>query len=205
MKKNLQCFNVFSCLNWTLLLFVCVLNVYETQKLQENCFLILFLSLLSSCCAFTVYTVTSKMVSHEYCTCCTDKFLIYPSVYDLGRFCGDKLPEPIISTDSRLWIEFRSSSNWVGKGFSAVYEGKHHSRPHWTSFQHNVQLAKRMASHTSNNVPGSSSLIHSFWLHHCWCVSLLPCINQILALAYCSIVSSLCKGVTCVSVQRLFS
>lgn len=42
-----------------------------------------------------------------------------------GRFCGDKLPEPIISTDSRLWIEFRSSSNWVGKGFSAVYEGKH--------------------------------------------------------------------------------
>uniref|UniRef100_A0A8C1UAM4 Metalloendopeptidase n=1 Tax=Cyprinus carpio TaxID=7962 RepID=A0A8C1UAM4_CYPCA len=39
-----------------------------------------------------------------------------------GRFCGDKLPEPIVSTDSRLWIEFRSSSNWVGKGFSAVYE-----------------------------------------------------------------------------------
>lgn len=42
-----------------------------------------------------------------------------------GRFCGDKLPDPIISTDSRLWIEFRSSSNWVGKGFSAVYEGRH--------------------------------------------------------------------------------
>lgn len=40
-----------------------------------------------------------------------------------GRFCGDKLPEPIVSTDSRLWIEFRSSSSWVGKGFSAVYEG----------------------------------------------------------------------------------
>ncbi|XP_024917871.1 bone morphogenetic protein 1-like isoform X2 [Cynoglossus semilaevis] len=39
-----------------------------------------------------------------------------------GRFCGDKLPEPIVSTDSRLWIEFRSSSSWVGKGFSAVYE-----------------------------------------------------------------------------------
>ncbi|XP_048419728.1 tolloid-like protein 2 isoform X2 [Stegostoma tigrinum] len=40
----------------------------------------------------------------------------------LGRFCGEKLPEPIISTDSWLWIEFRSSSNWMGKGFSAVYE-----------------------------------------------------------------------------------
>lgn len=40
-----------------------------------------------------------------------------------GRFCGDTLPAQIISTDSRLWIEFRSSSSWVGKGFSAVYEG----------------------------------------------------------------------------------
>ncbi|MGH0131801.1 UNVERIFIED_CONTAM: hypothetical protein FKN15_059903 [Acipenser sinensis] len=41
----------------------------------------------------------------------------------LGRFCGDKIPEPILSTDSRLWIEFRSSSNILGKGFLAVYEG----------------------------------------------------------------------------------
>uniref|UniRef100_A0A4W3GLI9 Metalloendopeptidase n=1 Tax=Callorhinchus milii TaxID=7868 RepID=A0A4W3GLI9_CALMI len=40
----------------------------------------------------------------------------------LGRYCGDKLPEVLISTDSRMWIEFRSSSNWVGKGFAAVYE-----------------------------------------------------------------------------------
>ncbi|KAG8592594.1 hypothetical protein GDO81_000555 [Engystomops pustulosus] len=40
----------------------------------------------------------------------------------LGRFCGDKLPEVLTTTDSRMWIEFRSSSNWVGKGFAAVYE-----------------------------------------------------------------------------------
>ncbi|XP_068043227.1 tolloid-like protein 1 isoform X2 [Anomalospiza imberbis] len=40
----------------------------------------------------------------------------------LGRFCGDKLPEVLTSNDSRMWIEFRSSSNWVGKGFAAVYE-----------------------------------------------------------------------------------
>ncbi|XP_065821828.1 bone morphogenetic protein 1-like isoform X4 [Labrus bergylta] len=39
-----------------------------------------------------------------------------------GRFCGDTLPDSITSTDSQLWIEFRSSSSWVGKGFSAVYE-----------------------------------------------------------------------------------
>ncbi|NWQ95938.1 TLL1 protein, partial [Burhinus bistriatus] len=40
----------------------------------------------------------------------------------LGRFCGDKLPEVLASSDSRMWIEFRSSSNWVGKGFAAIYE-----------------------------------------------------------------------------------
>ncbi|XP_020788612.1 dorsal-ventral patterning tolloid-like protein 1 isoform X1 [Boleophthalmus pectinirostris] len=40
----------------------------------------------------------------------------------LGRFCGDNVPDILISTDSRMWIEFRSSSNWVGKGFAAVYE-----------------------------------------------------------------------------------
>lgn len=40
-----------------------------------------------------------------------------------GRFCGDALPDPVVSSDSQLWIEFRSSSSWVGKGFSAVYEG----------------------------------------------------------------------------------
>ncbi|XP_068113667.1 tolloid-like protein 2 isoform X1 [Hyperolius riggenbachi] len=40
----------------------------------------------------------------------------------LGRLCGDEIPKPIISTDSRLWIEFRSSSNILGKGFQAYYE-----------------------------------------------------------------------------------
>nr|XP_060497050.1 tolloid-like protein 2 [Panthera onca] len=40
----------------------------------------------------------------------------------LGRFCGDRAPEPLTSTDSRLWVEFRSSSSTLGKGFFAVYE-----------------------------------------------------------------------------------
>ncbi|KAM3913712.1 tolloid-like protein 2 [Leptodactylus fuscus] len=42
----------------------------------------------------------------------------------LGKLCGDRIPEPIESSDSRLWIEFRSSSNILGKGFHAVYEAK---------------------------------------------------------------------------------
>ncbi|KAG8574151.1 hypothetical protein GDO81_009072 [Engystomops pustulosus] len=42
----------------------------------------------------------------------------------IGRYCGDKLPDSILSSDSRLWIEFRSSSNYVGKGFHAVYEAE---------------------------------------------------------------------------------
>ncbi|XP_069741942.1 tolloid-like protein 2 [Narcine bancroftii] len=40
----------------------------------------------------------------------------------LGRFCGRKNPEPIVSSDSQLWVEYRSSNNWVGQGFAAVYE-----------------------------------------------------------------------------------
>ncbi|KAM9793845.1 bone morphogenetic protein 1-like isoform 3-T3 [Syngnathus typhle] len=40
-----------------------------------------------------------------------------------GRFCGDAVPDVIVSSDSRLWVEFRSSSSLVGKGFSAIYEG----------------------------------------------------------------------------------
>ncbi|XP_026996788.2 bone morphogenetic protein 1-like isoform X2 [Tachysurus fulvidraco] len=42
----------------------------------------------------------------------------------IGRFCGDQVPDSLVSTSSRLWIEFHSSSNWVGKGFSAVYEAR---------------------------------------------------------------------------------
>uniref|UniRef100_A0A8C4QUT2 Metalloendopeptidase n=1 Tax=Eptatretus burgeri TaxID=7764 RepID=A0A8C4QUT2_EPTBU len=40
----------------------------------------------------------------------------------LGRFCGNRLPRAIFSTESRLWVEFRSISNWVGRGFLASYE-----------------------------------------------------------------------------------
>ncbi|TSM12566.1 Tolloid-like protein 2 [Bagarius yarrelli] len=42
----------------------------------------------------------------------------------IGRFCGNRVPESLVSTNSRLWIEFYSSSNWVGKGFSAIYEAR---------------------------------------------------------------------------------
>lgn len=48
---------------------------------------------------------------------------LFPCLLSTGRFCGDKVPDVLISTDSRMWIEFRSSSNWVGKGFAAIYEG----------------------------------------------------------------------------------
>lgn len=50
-------------------------------------------------------------------------FMLCVCVFFTGRFCGDKIPDNLISSDSRMWIEFRSSSNWVGKGFAAVYEG----------------------------------------------------------------------------------
>ncbi|ESO84884.1 hypothetical protein LOTGIDRAFT_236092 [Lottia gigantea] len=39
----------------------------------------------------------------------------------LGRFCGDKIPETMVSTDTRMWIEYRTN-NGLGKGFVAEYE-----------------------------------------------------------------------------------
>ncbi|PVD37829.1 hypothetical protein C0Q70_00431 [Pomacea canaliculata] len=39
----------------------------------------------------------------------------------LGRFCGNKLPETLISSDTRMWIEYRTSRGG-GKGFFAEYE-----------------------------------------------------------------------------------
>ncbi len=42
---------------------------------------------------------------------------------DAGRYCGSDIPDPIISTDSRLWIEFKSSSHPYSRGFNASYEG----------------------------------------------------------------------------------
>ncbi|XP_038060664.1 bone morphogenetic protein 1 homolog isoform X1 [Patiria miniata] len=42
----------------------------------------------------------------------------------LGRFCGSNIPPVIVSTDSRLWIELKSSptGNAVSRGFAAHYE-----------------------------------------------------------------------------------
>ncbi|XP_033117677.1 tolloid-like protein 1 isoform X1 [Anneissia japonica] len=39
----------------------------------------------------------------------------------LGRFCGSRLPAPLISTSSRLWIKVRTE-HYYSRGFSASYE-----------------------------------------------------------------------------------
>nr|CAB3264299.1 Tolloid protein [Phallusia mammillata] len=40
----------------------------------------------------------------------------------IGRYCGNELPSQIISTDSRIWMKFSSSSNYQGSGFRLTYE-----------------------------------------------------------------------------------
>ena len=39
-----------------------------------------------------------------------------------GRFCGIEIPDTLISSDTRMWIEFKSQKG-QGKGFTAEYEG----------------------------------------------------------------------------------
>ncbi|XP_070545496.1 tolloid-like protein 1 isoform X2 [Ptychodera flava] len=40
----------------------------------------------------------------------------------IGRYCGREVPPTIKSTDSRLWIEFKSSDRYDSRGFAAQYE-----------------------------------------------------------------------------------
>ncbi|XP_077999583.1 tolloid-like protein 1 [Glandiceps talaboti] len=40
----------------------------------------------------------------------------------IGRYCGRDIPSTIKSSDSRLWIEFKSSERYDSKGFAAQYE-----------------------------------------------------------------------------------
>lgn len=39
-----------------------------------------------------------------------------------GRYCGNTVPETIVSSESRMWLEYRSSSD-VLSAFAAQYEG----------------------------------------------------------------------------------
>ncbi|CAK8687745.1 unnamed protein product [Clavelina lepadiformis] len=40
----------------------------------------------------------------------------------IGRYCGSRLPPQIVSTDSRVWMKFQSTSNYRGRGFRMSYE-----------------------------------------------------------------------------------
>ena len=39
-----------------------------------------------------------------------------------GRYCGNTVPQTIISSESRMWLEYKSSSD-VLSAFTAQYEG----------------------------------------------------------------------------------
>ncbi|XP_077973794.1 bone morphogenetic protein 1-like [Styela clava] len=40
----------------------------------------------------------------------------------IGQYCGRSLPATITSTDSRLWLQFRTSTYYQGRGFTLKYE-----------------------------------------------------------------------------------
>lgn len=67
--------------------------------------------------------VTTRNTEGEQCD--TDYLEVRDGHYVMskliGRFCGDNLPGTLISTDSRMWVEYRTSRGG-GKGFEAKYE-----------------------------------------------------------------------------------
>ena len=38
----------------------------------------------------------------------------------VGKFCNDKIPPPVLTTDNQMWIYFRSDGTLTESGFSAI-------------------------------------------------------------------------------------
>ncbi|KAM9476723.1 ovochymase-2 isoform 2-T2 [Clarias gariepinus] len=60
----------------------------------------------------------------EFCTDFVDVFDGHPdgaSAPKLGHFCGNKVPEPVVSRSNEMVVRFKSDSNHNAKGFRAVY------------------------------------------------------------------------------------
>nr|VZI24470.1 unnamed protein product [Spirometra erinaceieuropaei] len=58
---------------------------------------------------------------------CTDEYIevhdgYYGSSVLLGRYCGTSLPPPLLSTRSRMWIDYKRPAGSSGSGFVADYE-----------------------------------------------------------------------------------
>lgn len=53
----------------------------------------------------------------------TSGFLSFSNSLISGRYCGHIIPPSILSTGSRLWIEYRRSAGSLSTGFIADYEG----------------------------------------------------------------------------------
>jgi len=42
----------------------------------------------------------------------------------INRFCGQDVPQPIVSTGNKVWIKFRADNSFTGQGFRAEYVRK---------------------------------------------------------------------------------
>ncbi|XP_015588432.1 tolloid-like protein 2 isoform X3 [Cephus cinctus] len=64
-----------------------------------------------------------EMEPHQECA--YDHIAIYdgdsPESHTLGRFCGSKLPHPILATSNQMYMIFKSDSSVQRKGFMAVH------------------------------------------------------------------------------------
>ena len=67
------------------------------------------------------------MLDIEVCTsCCFDSVKIYDGADDaaplLGLFCGDKLPDDLISSTNYLFVSFKSDAYTRKDGFRITYK-----------------------------------------------------------------------------------
>ena len=69
------------------------------------------------------------MFNIEFCTsCCYDAVKVYDGADDsaplLGLFCGDKLPDDLISSSNYLFVSFKSDAYTRKNGFRTTYKTK---------------------------------------------------------------------------------
>ena len=68
-----------------------------------------------------------SMLDIEFCTnCCFDAVKVYDGADDsaplLGLFCGDKLPEDLISSSNYVFVSFKSDAYTTKDGFRITYK-----------------------------------------------------------------------------------
>lgn len=95
--------------------------------MSNNRLQILF-SLFEKCNVFIYFVVKQQFVEFEmepHQECAYDHIVLYDGdstdSHILGRFCGSKIPHPILATGNQMFMVFKSDASVQRNGFKAMH------------------------------------------------------------------------------------